>query len=43
MVSGIDRKILIEGHAAEAENVELKGTTAPPPDPRTPVKLRVTD
>jgi copper chaperone CopZ len=30
----------IEGRAADGE-VELKGTTEPPPDPRTPVVIRV--
>jgi copper chaperone CopZ len=33
--------IVIEGRAPEGENVELKGTIAPPPDPRTPLKLRI--
>ena len=42
-ISGIDKTIKIEGRAAEAENVELKGTILPPPDPRTPMKLRVTE
>ena len=40
-VSMIDKTIKIEGHAAEAENAELKGTITPPPDPRTPMKLRI--
>jgi copper chaperone CopZ len=40
-ISGIDKTIKIEGRAAEAENVELKGTIAPPPDPRTPIRLRI--
>ena len=40
-ISGIDKTIKVEGHAAEAENVELKGTITPPPDPRTPMKLRL--
>ncbi|HTB11413.1 MAG TPA: heavy-metal-associated domain-containing protein [Bryobacteraceae bacterium] len=39
----IDKTIKIEGRAAEAENIELKGTIAPPPDPRTSLKLRITD
>src|ERR1700689_2345552 len=34
-VSIIDKTIKIEGRATEAENVELKGTITPPPDPRT--------
>jgi len=41
-ISGIDKTIKIEGRAAEAENVELKGSITPPPDPRTPMKLRIT-
>jgi copper chaperone CopZ len=41
MVSVIDKAISIEGHAQEAENIELKGTVVPPPDPRTPLKLRL--
>jgi len=41
VVSLIDKTIKIEGHAAEAENIELKGTITPPPDPRTPIKLRL--
>jgi copper chaperone CopZ len=36
-----DKTIDIEGSAAEGDNVELKGTISPPPDPRTPIKLRV--
>jgi copper chaperone CopZ len=40
-VSGIDKTIVIEGKAAEGENIELKGTIAPPADPRAPVKIRV--
>lgn len=42
-ISVIDRAIAIEGHAAEGDNVELKGIIAPPPDPRTPMKLRLGD
>jgi|SRR5580692_7020744 copper chaperone CopZ len=42
-ISGIEKTIKIEGRAAEAENVELKGTIAPPRDPRTPMKLRITE
>lgn len=42
-ISVIDKTIKIEGPAAEAENVELKGTIAPPPDPRTPMKLRISE
>ena len=40
-VSGIDKTIVIEGHASEGENIELKGTITPPADPRAPIKLRV--
>src|SRR5580658_5539696 len=32
-ISGIEKTIKIEGRAAEAENIELKGTIIPPPDP----------
>jgi copper chaperone CopZ len=31
----------IEGKASEGEGVQVKGTTAPPPDPRTPIRIRV--
>jgi cation transport ATPase len=40
-ISVIGKTIAIEGSAAEGQNVELRGTIAPPPDPRTPLKLRV--
>ncbi len=40
-ISGIDKTIVIEGGAPDGENVELKGVIAPPPDPRTPLKLRI--
>ena len=40
-VSVIDKTIQLEGTATEGERVELKGVIAPPPDPRTPLKLRV--
>jgi copper chaperone CopZ len=43
VVSLIDKTIKIEGRAAEAENIQLKGTITPPPDPRTPIKLRITE
>ncbi len=42
-ISVIDKTIKIEGHAADAESVELKGSVTPPPDPRTPMKLRITE
>ena len=32
----------IEGRAA-GENIELKGSTAPPPDPRTPVRIKIAE
>jgi len=41
VISVIGKTIGIEGRATEGANVELKGVIAPPPDPRTPVKLRV--
>jgi copper chaperone CopZ len=40
-VSVIDKTIQLEGTATEGERVELKGIIAPPPDPRTPLKLRI--
>jgi copper chaperone CopZ len=40
-ISGIEKTIQIEGSAAEAENVEVKGIITPPPDPRTPIKIRL--
>lgn len=42
-ISIIDKTIKIEGHAAETENAELKGTITPPPDPRTAIKLRISE
>lgn len=41
VISVIDKTIAIEGRAPEGDNVELKGIIAPPPDPRTPIKLRM--
>jgi copper chaperone CopZ len=32
----------IDGHAV-GENVEIKGSTAPPPDPRTPIRIKVAE
>ncbi len=40
-ISVIDKTIGIEGRAPQGENVEIKGTVTPPPDPRTPMKLRM--
>jgi copper chaperone CopZ len=31
----------LEGRAAEGEAVELRGVTGPPPDPRTPIVIKV--
>jgi copper chaperone CopZ len=42
-ISGIDKSIAIEGRAPEGENIELKGIIVPPPDPRTPLKLRIAE
>jgi copper chaperone CopZ len=42
-ISVIDKTIKIEGPAAEADKVELKGVIMPPPDPRTPMKLKITE
>lgn len=39
-ISVIDKTIVIEGSTPDGENVELKGIIAPPPDPRTPLKLK---
>lgn len=35
------KSIAIEGQAPEGENIQLKATITPPPDPRTPLKLRM--
>jgi copper chaperone CopZ len=43
VIAVLDKTLKIEGRAAEAENVELKGTITPPPDPRTPMKIRITE
>jgi copper chaperone CopZ len=40
-ISVIDKAIQLEGTATEGEKVELKGIIGPPPDPRTPLKLRL--
>src|ERR1700684_174981 len=40
-ISVIDKTIKIEGRPTDAENVELKGTITPPPDPRTATKIRI--
>jgi copper chaperone CopZ len=41
IISVIDKTIAIEGRAPEGESVALKGIIAPPPDPRTPIILRL--
>ena len=41
VISTIDQTIKIDGHAAEAENAELKGTITPPADPRAPIRLHL--
>jgi hypothetical protein len=33
----------IDSSAAAGENVEVKGSTAPPPDPRTPVRIKIAE
>jgi copper chaperone CopZ len=40
-VPEIGKTFQIDGHAPEGDAVELKGTITPPPDPRTPVVIRV--
>ncbi len=35
------RTFVIEGRVTEGDAVELTGTIAPPPDPRTPIVIRV--
>jgi cation transport ATPase len=40
-ISVIDKTIKIEGSAPQGDNLEVKGTVTPPPDPRTPLKLRI--
>jgi copper chaperone CopZ len=42
-VTEIGKTFEIEGNAAEGEGVQLKGTTTPPPDPRTPVRIHVAE
>jgi copper chaperone CopZ len=41
-ISVIDKTIKIEGNAPQGD-VSLKGTITPPPDPRTPMKLRIAE
>ncbi len=40
-VPGIGKTFEIEGRAPEGDGVELKGAITPPPDPRTPLKIRL--
>ena len=40
-ISLLDKTIAIEGHAKDAESVVLNGSITPPPDPRTPMRLRL--
>jgi copper chaperone CopZ len=39
-ISVIDKTIKIEGNAPQGD-VSLRGTITPPPDPRTPITLRI--
>ncbi len=40
-VPEINRTFELDGKAAESDSVELRGSTAPPPDPRTPIRIRL--
>jgi copper chaperone CopZ len=40
-ISVIDKTMALEGGAKEGDNIELKGMISQPPDPRTPLKLRI--
>ena len=42
-VPEIDKGFEIEGTAAAGEGVRLKGTITPPPDPRTPIRIRIAE
>jgi len=33
----------LDGNAKSGENVEISGSTAPPPDPRTPVRITIVE
>jgi copper chaperone CopZ len=37
------RTFELDGRVASGENVELKGVTGPPPDPRTAVRIKVAE
>lgn len=40
-VPEIGKTFAIDGSSPEGDSVELKGTVTPPPDPRTPVVIRI--
>ena len=40
-VPEINRTFELDGVAPEGDSVEVTGVTAPPPDPRTPVKIKI--
>ena len=40
-VAEIGKTFEIDGRSTEGDSVELSGTIAPPPDPRTPVVIRL--
>jgi len=41
-VPEIGKTFELDGRAPEGESVELDGTVTPPPDPRTPIVIRLT-
>jgi copper chaperone CopZ len=42
-VPEIGKTFEIEGRTTEGQGVQLKGTIQPPPDPRTPIRIRVSE
>jgi copper chaperone CopZ len=42
-VPEVGKAFEIDGSVTEGEGVQLKGTIAPPPDPRTPIRIRITE
>ena len=42
-VPEIGKMFEIDGRAADGEVVELRGIISPPPDPRTPIRIRVAE
>ena len=40
-VPEIGKTFVIDGHATDGDSVELQGSIAPPPDPRTPIVIRL--